>query len=298
MNEDVFAALAARSARVRTEHRMLLQGLMAFQGRLQELVDGLSIRGYSKDVFLDEVNDSNGDPIGHTIGYLYFDGSRLNVAARDEPCPAWDEDFKMYSIIEVGIDWQRRLSDPEVLHSLVQNLVSTLDEDIEKTAPLVASLAQFITVEKAQIDADVDAQFDGNLQLYDSWVKARKAVSIDPELSITLSCSHIETVLKKCLKTLGAEGYEDDAIGTLISKSVKLLNEANPLDDATRQMLGGASSICHGIATIRNRKSVAHGKNEDYVRPTSDLAQTLNHLAGVVSVFVMKHTAAVMNETD
>lgn len=48
MNEDGFAALAARSVRVRTEHRMLLQGLMAFQRRLQELVDGLSIRVYSK----------------------------------------------------------------------------------------------------------------------------------------------------------------------------------------------------------------------------------------------------------
>lgn len=63
--------------------------------------------------------------------------------------------------------------------------------------------------------------------------------------------------------------------------------------EATRQMLQGVSSICYGIATTRNTKSVAHGKDEDYVQPTSDLAQTLNHLAGVVSVFVMKHTAAV-----
>ncbi|WP_404943169.1 abortive infection family protein [Pseudomonas brassicacearum] len=71
-----------------------------------------------------------------------------------------------------------------------------------------------------------------------------------------------------------------------------VFSEPEGIDDATRQMLGGASSICHGIATTRNRKSVAHGKSEDYVRPTSDLAQTLNHLAGVVCVFVIKHTAA------
>lgn len=297
MNEDRFAELAARSAQVRTEHRMLVEGLQAFERRLQELVTGLSIRGCSKDVLLDEMNDRDGDPIGHTIGYLFFDGKRLNVAAKDEPSASWADDFKIHLFADVGIDWQRRLSDPEVLHSLLQDLVSTLDEDIEKTAPLVASLAQFITVEKAQIDADVDAHFDGNSQLYESWVKARKAVSVDPELSITLSCSHIETVLKKCLKTLGAEGYDEDAIGTLISKSVKLLNEERPLDAATRQMLSGVASICHGIATTRNRKSVAHGKSEDYVQPTSDLAQTLNHLAGVVSVFVMKHTAAVKSGT-
>ena len=63
-------------------------------------------------------------------------------------------------------------------------------------------------------------------------------------------------------------------------------------------MLGGASSICHGIATFRNRKSVAHGKSEGYVRPTADLAQTLNHLAGVISVLVIQHTAAISVNQD
>lgn len=298
MHKDGFAALAARSTRVRSEHRMLFQGLQAFEQRLQELVAGLNVRGCSKSVCLDERNDSDGDPIGHTIGYLFFDGKQLYVASQDEPGARSADDIEVHCIVDLGIEWQRRLSDPEVLHSLLQDLAKTLDEDIEKTAPLVASLAQFITVEKAQIDSDLDAEFDGNSQLYESWLKARKAVSVDPELSITLSCSHIETVLKKCLKTLGAEGYDEDAIATLISKSVKRLNEARPLDAATRQMLNGVASICHGIATTRNRKSVAHGKSEDYVQPTSDLAQTLNHLAGVVSVFVMKHTAAVKSGTD
>ena len=58
-------------------------------------------------------------------------------------------------------------------------------------------------------------------------------------------------------------------------------------------MLGGPSSIRLDVATPRYRTSVAHSNSEDTVRPTSDLGQTLNDLAVVVSVFVIKHTAAV-----
>lgn len=85
MNEDGFAALAARSAQVRTEHRMLLDGLQAFEQRLQDLVGGLNARGCSKDVLLDQITDSDDASIGHTVGYLHFNGKRLYVAARDEP---------------------------------------------------------------------------------------------------------------------------------------------------------------------------------------------------------------------
>lgn len=49
MGEDGFAALAARSAQVRNEHRLLLEGLKAFEKRLCELVDGLGFRACSPD---------------------------------------------------------------------------------------------------------------------------------------------------------------------------------------------------------------------------------------------------------
>jgi hypothetical protein len=295
MGEDGFAALAARSAQVRNEHRLLLEGLKAFEKRLCELVDGLGFRGCSKEIVLQEFTDSDSEPVGHTNGFLGFDGQALYVAARDEPRAPWDDgDYSVYQVEKVGVEWQRRLSDPEVLDSLVQDLVHELEKDLDMTAPLVASLTGFLAVEKAEIDSDLDSYFDANPVFIASWVKARKAVITDPELSIALSCSHVETVLKKCLKTLGAEGYEDESLSSLISKTIKILRAGNTLDDHTKQMLTGASTICHGIATIRNRKSVAHGKNEGYILPTGDLAQTLNHLAGVISVFVIKHTDLVM----
>ena len=50
------------------------------------------------------------------------------------------------------------------------------------------------------------------------------------------------------------------------------------------------------IGETRNFKSSSHGKSDGYVPPTSDLAQLVNHLAGVISVFVMKQTQ--LNQID
>lgn len=299
MSEDAFAALAARSAKFRKERRLLLEGLKAFEQRVIEMVDGLGYQGSSKDVVLAHYTDDEFGPIGHTLGYLWFNGSKLFVACRDEPHQPWDDDeHAIHEVDDVDIEWQRRLSDPEVLDSLLRDLITTLDEEIDKTAPLVASLSQFVAVEKAQIDADVDAVFEDNPILYESWVGARKAVTTDPELSILLSCSHLETVLKRCLKKLGAEGFEAEPVERLMSKAIKFLRDVGTIDAATQQMLNGASTICHGVATIRNRKSIAHGKHDGYVQPTAELAQTLNHLAGVVSVFFMRHTSHASNHIN
>ncbi|WAB99738.1 abortive infection family protein [Pseudomonas putida] len=290
MREEGFAALAARSAQVRNEHRLLLEGLKAFEQRLLELVHGLAIRACSKHILLEEFNDNEGEPIGHIIGFMGFDGRELYVAAKEEPHPSWEDDnYTVHPVDQVGIEWQRRLCHPDVLNSLLHELVVELDKDLHQTAPLVASLAHYGAVEKAKIDADIDAYFDGTV-LYEFWLKARKAVDSDPELSITLSCSHLETALKKCLKMLGAVDYEDEPVTGLMNKLMKRLRRGDVMDEHTKQMLNGALTVCHGIATNRNQKSVAHGKSEGYIQPTADLAQTLNHLAGVISVFVIKHT--------
>ena len=105
-----------------------------------------------------------------------------------------------------------------------------------------------------------------------------------------MSYSHLETVLKGCLKSLGETGYQKDAIEKLGSKVLDKLKRSEVIDEATSQMLRGVSTFFLGVATIRNAKSASHGKDDEYVPPTTDLAQTVNHLAGVASVFVMKQT--------
>lgn len=296
MSDDGFAELAARSVRVRNEHRLLLEGLKSFEHKLVELVGGLNCTGASDYVTFEEFFDHEDEIIGHTFGILFFDGKELWVNYVEEPNPGYEEDSRWeYKPIEkISADWQRKVSDQKVLDSLVGKLLISLDAEYEKTAPVVKSLGQFVTLEKAEIDSDLDDLFSGSAKLLESWMKARGCVLTDPELSITLSCSHIETVLKACLKSLGETGYQKDAIEKLGSKVLDILKKSSVIDEATSQMMRGVGTIFLGVGTIRNAQSVSHGKDDEYTPPTSDLAQTVNHLAGVASVFVMKQTDLVL----
>ncbi len=294
MSDEGFAALAAQSAKVRNEHRLLLEGLRSFERRLLDLVSGIRCQAESDIFTFEEFIDSEGEVNGIIQGYLFFDGKELAIGSKEEPSPSWDPAYwSVCSLVKAGVEWQRKVSDQKVLDSLVANLLVNLNAEYDKTAPVVQSLAQFTTIEKAEIDSDLDELFSGNATLLESWMKARKAVQTDPEQSITLSCSHVETVLKGCLKSLNATEYETLPIEKLARKTLGLLKADNAIDTVTAEMVQGAITMSKSIGETRNFKSSSHGKNEGYVPPSSDLAQLANHLAGVVSVFVMKQTDRV-----
>lgn len=293
MSNDGFADLAARSAKVKNENLQLLQGLRVFEQKILDLVGGLGVSGNSETVAFDELLDLEGEPIGHTECYLAFNSKQLMIGWRDVPRPSDDDYWRLCSLEKAGADMQRRLSDQNVLNSLVADIGKNLEREFEKTTSVVQSLSQFLTIEKAEIDSDLDGLFSSNSMLLDSWLKARNTVLTDPEQSITLSCSHIETVLKGCLKTLGATEYETLPIEKLIRKTLGILKAENTLDSVTAEMIQGAITISKSIGETRNFKSSSHGKNEGYMPPSTDLAQLVNHLAGVVSVYVMKQTAVV-----
>ncbi|MGY3024307.1 hypothetical protein ACVWXR_002142 [Pseudomonas lurida] len=294
MSDDGFSELAARSAKVKNENLQLLLGLRAFERKLLDLVEGLGCGGNSETIVFDEILDDEDEPIGHTMCYLTFTGRELKICWKEAPRPREFDYWNYCTLEEAGTDMQRRVSDHKVLNSLVADLLVNLDREYMKTASVVQSLSQFVTVEKAAMDADLDGLFQGNKMLSDSWLKARGCVLTDPELSITLSCSHIETVLKACLKSLGETGYQKDAIEKLGSKLLDILKKSSVIDEATSQMMRGVGTIFLGVGTIRNAQSVSHGKDDEYTPPTSDLAQTVNHLAGVASVFVMRQTDLVL----
>lgn len=294
MSDDGFFELAARSAKVKNENLQLLLGLRAFERKLLDLVEGLGCGGNSETIVFDEILDQEHEPMGHTACYLAFTGRELMIGWKQVPCPSEEDYWTLCPLDKADTDLHRRISDHKVLNSLVADLLVNLDREYLKTASVVQSLSQFVTVEKAEIDADLDTLFSGNTMLLESWMKARGCVLTDPELSITLSCSHIETVLKACLKSLGESGYERETVERLSSLTLKALRASGAIDDNTSQMLRGAATIFQCVGASRNDRSVSHGKNAGYVPPPSDLAQTINHLAGVASVFVMKQTDLVL----
>jgi len=289
MSDDGFAELAARSEKIRNEHRLLLEGLKSFEQKLVDLVGGLNCTGVSEYVTFEEYFDHEDEIIGHVFGVLFFDGKELWVNYKEEPHPGYEESRWEYKPMDkIPTDWQRKVSDPKVRDSLIANLLISLDAEYEKTAPVVQSLSQFMTIEKAHIDSDLDELFSSSQELSDSWLKARKLVLADPDLSISLSCLHIETVLKGCLKKLGEKEYESYAVDKLMKRLLGVLRRSSIISPAISEMLQGVGTMCHGIGTLRN--DAAHGKDEGYVPQIPDIAQTLNHLAGVVSVFSMNQT--------
>ncbi|MGE8059489.1 abortive infection family protein [Pseudomonas sp. NPDC089547] len=195
---------------------------------------------------------------------------------------------------EIKPEWLRSLSTPAILESLVADISRSLEEEHITISTTNEWLTEFVLAEKAAIDSDIEKQFEPHQTLLESWQTAQKAVEIDPEDSIARSSSHTETVLKACLKQLGDTGHETLAIQSLTSRTAKKLHDVGMLDEGAKQALIGIGTVFHGIGTLRNSSSTAHGKNDGYTPPGSDLAQLINHLSGACSAFVLKQTEEVL----
>ncbi|MGY2135862.1 abortive infection family protein [Pseudomonas reactans] len=295
-NNDGLTGLAALSAKVKGERQKLLDHLKAFDKKLVESAGGLGCRGSSKSVTLEHWEIEDIGVSGGSTGWLSFTGERLIVRverfADGSPEPDWND----YELAEIKPDWVLLLSTPAILESLVADILRNLEEEHITISTTNDWLTDFVSAEKAAIDSDIKKRFEHHPTLLESWQKAQKTVEVDPEDSIARSSSHVETVLKACLKELRDTGYETLPLQNLTSRTTKKLHEAGMLNEGAKQSLAGIGTIFHGIGTLRNSSSTAHGKNDGYTPPGPDLAQLINHLSGACSAFVLKQTAKVFKD--
>lgn len=290
---DGFTGLKALSAKVKNERRVLLERLKAFENKLLESSEGLGCFGSSTSVTLSTWDHEESGISGGLAGWLHFDG-KLTVRTEAYSDSGHESDYSDREIDTVQPRWLALLSTPKILDSLIENISRILEAEHTLTATANQWLTEFVEAEKAVIDADLEEHFEKRPSLLESWQKARKAVEVDSEDSIARSSSHVETVLKACLKELGDAGYENLTVQALTSRTVRKLRDSGMLDEGALQSLTGIATIFHGIGTLRNSSSTAHGKNEGYTPPGSDLAQLINHLAGAGSAFVLKQTEKVV----
>lgn len=291
---DGMAGLAALSARVKNERRILFERLKAFEEKLLGLMDGLGCRGSSKHVTVSMWEHEESGLSGGSVAWLFFNGTRLMV--RTSTFSDYGDDPKQndYELDAAELSWLALLSGPEYLDSLVADISDTLEEEHTLFSSANEWLTKFVAAEKAEIDADLAEGFEQYPTLLESWQKARAVVESDPEDSIARSSSHLETVLKACLKQLGDAGYETEPLVKLINRVGNKLHDGQTVDTGALQMLGGLKGIFHGIGTVRNSSSTAHGKNEGYSAPGVEVAQLINHLAGAGSAYILKQTEMVL----
>lgn len=294
VSSDGLAGLAALSAKIKNERRLLLDRLKSFEKKLLESAEGLGCCGSSKSVTLSSWDHEESGVSGGRAGWLFFDGVKLTVRTESYSDSGHESDYDDYGLDAVQPGWLVLLSAPKILDSLVADISRILEEEHIVIATANEWLTKFVEAEKGAIDTDLEEHFEQHPSLLESWQKARRAVESDPEDSITRSSSHLETVLKTCLKQLGDSGYETLSVDKLTSRAVKRLRDAAILDEGALQSLTGLGTIFHGIGTIRNSSSTAHGKNDDYSPPGVDVAQLINHLAGSGSAFVLKQTEKIL----
>ncbi|MBC3965347.1 abortive infection family protein [Pseudomonas simiae] len=293
-NSDGLAGLAAKAAKVKGERLRLRERLKAFESKLLESSDGTGCSGASKSVTLSSWEHEESGMSGGVYGWLVFTGTKL-IVRTEQHADGWSApDWKDYEIEEALPDWLSLLSVQPVMESLVANISKSLEEEHIAIAATNEWLTEYVAAEKVAIDADLDENLKEHPTLLESWQKARKAVEVDPEDSIARSCSHAETVMKACLKELGDSDHEASPVQALTSQLVKKLREAGTLDEGALKALNGIGPIFHGIGTLRNSSSTAHGKNDGYIAPGPDVAQLINHLAGAGSAFVLKQTEKIV----
>jgi hypothetical protein len=127
--------------------------------------------------------------------------------------------------------------------------------------------------------------------VYTVWMKALERRESDPEGAITSARTLLETVCKHVLDEAGVT-YEKGRMDLpdlyrLVAKELNLAPDQHT-HEVFKQILGGVTSVIHGLGAMRNRLGDAHGQGKRPVRPLSRHAQLAVNLAGTAALFVIE----------
>lgn len=123
------------------------------------------------------------------------------------------------------------------------------------------------------------------------WAKALERRESDPEGAITSARTLLETVCKHVLDEAGV-AYEKGRMDLpdlyrLVARELNLAPDQHT-QDVFKQILGGVTSVVHGLGAMRNRLGDAHGQGKRPVRPAPRHAQLAVNLAGTAALFVIE----------
>lgn len=151
-----------------------------------------------------------------------------------------------------------------------------------------------------------DAPISDGLKSFDSdgvhavWTKALDRRKSDPEGAITAARTLLETVCKHVLDGCGTayskNGADLPELYKLVSKELNLAPNLHS-EDVFKQILGGVTSVVHGLGAMRNRLGDAHGQGKAPVRPAPRHAQLAVNLAGSTALFIVETWEARQSAT-
>lgn len=138
---------------------------------------------------------------------------------------------------------------------------------------------------------NLEKQLDkfGSSVIKSEWDKALLRKLDDPEGSITIAKTMLESVCKHILERTGTDynGKEDlPKLYNKCSRSLNLLPDQYT-ENEFKKILGGCISVTNGLAAIRNKLSDAHGRGSKPVKPQARHAELAVNLAGSMALFLM-----------
>ncbi|MCX2525583.1 abortive infection family protein [Larsenimonas rhizosphaerae] len=167
----------------------------------------------------------------------------------------------------------------------------------QRKAIIEEAFTQAIDFLERRYQAPADVVVSDALESFDPdgvhsvWAKAIARRETDPEGAITVARTLLETVCKRILDESG-QPYTDKedlpALYRLAAKALKLSPNQHT-DEPIKAILGGAMNLVHGIGTLRNRFSDAHGRGGPKpVRPAPRHASLAVNTAGAIATFLVE----------
>ncbi len=160
--------------------------------------------------------------------------------------------------------------------------------------PLLNYLENFKYIPKTT--SAIGNQTEAALRIIDSphlqelWNKAVARISSDPEGTITVSRSILESTCKHILDKMKLS-YDDKMdlpdLYKLTAKSLNLSPDQHT-EKIFKQILSGVGSVVHGFGSLRNKLSDSHGVGINKSKPSIRHARLALNLGMSVSIFLME----------
>ncbi len=123
------------------------------------------------------------------------------------------------------------------------------------------------------------------------WQKALERRSSDPEGSITIAKTLLETVCKHILDelnvTYNTDGIEMPELYRLTSQAINLAPSQHT-EENFKKILGGITSVVNELGSLRNRIGDAHGRGKKRTNPHARHAELAINLAGAMALFLIR----------
>ena len=126
--------------------------------------------------------------------------------------------------------------------------------------------------------------------IIEKWQGGVESVTTDPERTLTLARTILESTLKYILDDMEKDYKEKDDLPKLYKNVADELNLSPSLhhEDIFKKILGGCQTTVEGLGTLRNKLSDAHGRGKTVYKIKPRHAELAINLAGSMSKFLLE----------